>query len=332
MIYKNVELHNIEALIEGSPEEGLQLCRVPLDLRQHLNENAFARSLFTTGSEIRFNLPGDQAVITLATEDQPAIVEIYNGSFMASWHVVTTEPTSIVVAPPEQIASLRTIAAQRELAFDPDLYRVMLPWKPAIRLLGIEGDLTPPRREQTPAQRYLAYGSSITQGGNSIRPSGTYAMRTAQYLGVDLINLGFGGGAHLESEVADYIAGRNDWDFATLELGINLVNRDLPEDEFAARVDYFIDTISSAHPDKWIFCIDMFPFRGDFEPANQRPRNFRKIVRNAVEGFNRPKLIHINGQLMLPTIDGLTADALHPATQGMEQIAYHLSEVMKRHL
>ena len=64
----------------------------------------------------------------------------------------------------------------------------------------------------------------------------------AQLLGVDLINLGFGGGACLEPEIADYIAGRQDWDFASLELGINLLRQVEPE-EFARRVDYFVERI-----------------------------------------------------------------------------------------
>src|SRR5690606_33281884 len=107
--------------------------------------------------------------------------------------------------------------------FDARLTRVILPWQPPLRLHQPPvGDFEPPRREQLPRLRMLSYGSSITQGNGAITASGTYASRVSQLLGVDFINLGFGGGAHLEREMADYIASRTDWDLATLEMGINM--------------------------------------------------------------------------------------------------------------
>ena len=42
--------------------------------------------------------------------------------------------------------------------------------------------------------------------------------------------------------MADYIAGRDDWDFATLEMGINMIG-DFDVEEFRSRVEYFIPKI-----------------------------------------------------------------------------------------
>lgn len=60
------------------------------------------------------------------------------------------------------------------------------------------------------AIKRLAYGSSITNGALAVRPGDLYPARVARTLGVDHFNLGFGGGARLEPEMADWIAGRND--------------------------------------------------------------------------------------------------------------------------
>lgn len=85
------------------------------------------------------------------------------------------------------------------MAFDPKLVRVVLLWRPPVEVIDIQGDISSPNNHQTPDITYLAYGSSITHGNNSISPTGMFAHRTATALGVDLINLGLGGGAHCES-------------------------------------------------------------------------------------------------------------------------------------
>ena len=158
--------------------------------------------------------------------------------------------------------------------------------------------MPPPRARPGAGRRYLAYGSSITHGNNSLGATGTYAMRMARRLGVDLINLGFGGGAHCEPVLADYIAARDDWDFATLELGINMVTW-LDTADFAERVRTFVRTIAEAHPDKWIFCIDMFPFHMDFDPEAERNHAYRAVVRETVAELALPRLVHIDGRDLL---------------------------------
>lgn len=71
--------------------------------------------------------------------------------------------------------------------------------------------------------RYLAYGSSITHGSLGLVQPDSYVFRIAQLLGTDYINLGFAGKALMEPEMAEYIVSRKDWNFATVEMGINAV-------------------------------------------------------------------------------------------------------------
>ncbi|MCS7179836.1 MAG: hypothetical protein NZ891_00575, partial [bacterium] len=257
MIYENVELYNVEEILKERNEIGL--LRIPQRVRDRLNENAKNASLYPAGCEIRFNLKSDFAKIILKGFNGNGICEIYFGDFFESWRLIKNEPTEIEIKYPQNIEKLEKLAIEKNLPFDPKVVRVVLPHLLITKIIDINGGMKPPDREQVPKTKYLAYGSSITHGATSVRPTGTYVFKTAQLLNVDLINLGFGGGAHLEKEIADYIAERDDWDFGTFELGINMVGG-FEVEEFERRVDYFIETIVNKKKDKKLFFIDIYPF------------------------------------------------------------------------
>ena len=328
MHHQGVELYNVAEIV---PQEGggFKMCRIPLRLREQINPSAQSRCMETTGCELRFNLASPEAEITLRMDDRPAVAELWHGPFMdRDWFVVGLEPTTLKTVGHKRPEAVAAIAERGPLAYDPALYRIVLPWRPQVTVLGLEGEFVPPRPGQTPTTRYLAYGSSITHGNTSIRPSATYASRTAQRLGVDLINLGFGGGAHLEPEMADYIAGRDDWDFATLELGVNIIKK-VTVEEFAERVDYFVSTISTRHPDKWVFCMDLFPMWADYGEDRRRARGFRKVVRDAVGRLDQPRLVHLDGRRLLKDLSNLTGDVVHLAPAGMEEVSANLARAIK---
>ncbi len=326
MILGQTELHNVHELLDAPGGTGNIICRVPNDLRVTLNEAARINALQASGCEIRFNLEGPRAVITLQSPEGPTLAEVYQGDFFSALHIIDVTPTTIVVERPESEPVMRQVAPSNA-RFDTGLTRVVLPWRPAVRLISIEGKTALPEANQTPGTRYLAYGSSITHGSTAVRPTGTYPARAAELLGVDLFNLGFGGGAHMEAGMADYIAGRDDWDIATLEMGINVVQTfDL--DEFHRRVEYFVTTIADAHPDDWIFCIDIFPCLYDFMGV-EKCETFRSIVADRVRQLNRPKLVHIPGDAMLRSNNGLTVDLVHPAPAGFEEMARNLVDIIR---
>lgn len=328
MILGQVELHNVHELLDDPGGPGSICCRVPNDLRVTLNESAKNNALQATGCEIRFNLEGPRAVITLQSPEGPTLAEVYQGDFFSALHIVDESPTRLVVERPESEPEMRQVTPSNA-RFDTGLTRVVLPWRPAVRLISIEGETSLPEPEQSPDTRYLAYGSSITHGSTAVRPTGTYPARTAELLGTDLFNLGFGGGAHMEAGMADYIAGREDWHIATLEMGINVV-QSFSVDEFHRRVEYFVTTIANAHPDDWIFCIDIFPCRYDFTGV-EKCETFRSIVAERVRQLDRPKLVHVPGDAMLRSINGLTVDLVHPAPGGFEEMARNLADIISTH-
>jgi len=320
------ELHNVHELLDDPDGTGSICCRVPNDLRVTLNESAKNNALQASGCEVRFNLEGPKAVITLQSPEGPTLAEVYHGDFFSALYIVDGTPTRITVERPESEPVMRRVTPTNA-RFDTGLTRVVLPWRPSVRLISIEGETSLPRPGQTPATRYLAYGSSITHGSTAVRPTGTYPSRTAELLGIDLFNLGFGGGAHMEAGMADYIAGRNDWDIATLEMGINVV-QSFEVDEFHRRVEYFVTTIADAHPDDWIFCIDIFPCLYDFMGV-EKCEIFRSIVADRVKQLDRPKLMHVPGDAMLTSNLGLTTDLVHPAPGGFEEMARNLAEIIR---
>ncbi|HNS32630.1 MAG TPA: SGNH/GDSL hydrolase family protein [bacterium] len=327
MLYKNMILHNVAEMLEE--EGGISITRIPENLRVNLNKQAMGAAKASAGCEMRFNLKSKEAKIVLTSNVQ-SVAEVYQGNFFKSMHFINDKPSVIPVSIPANIDVLRSLSKKMHLSFDAGLTRVVLPYH-VTKIIDIEGDFEPPLASQLPKANYLAYGSSITHGAAAVSPSGTYIMNTAARLEVNLFNLGFGGGAHYENQMADYIAGRKDWDFASFEMGINMVGG-FEVDEFRKRVEYFLGTVVKKHPRKYIFCIDMFTFNRDIaDVGNDKHEQFRKVVRNAVKKTGSEKVIHLDGRKLLKNVSGLTFDLVHPSPAGMEEIALNLSrEIGKR--
>ncbi|CAG7658748.1 SGNH/GDSL hydrolase family protein [Paenibacillus allorhizosphaerae] len=331
MIYRNVELHNVQQIEETA--DGVRLCRVPEHVRMSLNESAkMNRAYNTCGCELRFNLIGEEARIVLRKEPgktvtKHGLAEVYFGPFQAAYPTtpaaVSSDGTEIVIRYPGNLEELKQLAKLQQLPFDPALVRVILPYEWIYKLVGIEGEVAPPGPEQTPELRYLSYGSSITHGGDAARPTGTYAMRTAQRLGADLINMGFAGSAHMDEAVAEYIASRDDWSFATLEMGINVFRFWEPE-LFERKVNRFLSVIAGSEPNRPIVCTDLFYCIYDIQ-ENPKIGVFRDIVRTAVQKLERPNVHYIPGTELLTSAQELSADLIHPSAAGHELIAERLS-------
>nr|WP_166238358.1 GDSL-type esterase/lipase family protein [Paenibacillus turpanensis] len=316
----------------------MALSRVPAAVRERLNPSAQERAFNPCGCELRFNLEGDEAVITLRKDVREGIspmsvAEVYYGPFQAPYLVspvmIGAEPTRITVRKPEYESILKAVQLEA-LPFDPRLIRIILPYDWKVYVVGIEGELSPPRPEQVPPIKYISYGSSITHGGDALRPTGSYAMRVAQRLGVDLFNFGSAGSAQMDAAAADYIAARQDWHFATVEMGINVISYWEPA-EFEAKVDYFLSTISEKHPDQWMFCTDLFLCNRDLQQI-PRIEEYRSIVKRQVERLGQSNKLYIPGTELLSSYEDLTADLVHPSAHGQEAISARLSQIIQRHL
>ena len=329
MIHQNVELHNVAAVTQVG-NGGVRLQRMPEEVRLQLNAGAQMRTLQPDNAEIRFVCDGP-ARVTVSSAGETDIT-VFHGVFDGRQRVVaTSRPTTIQVAMPTRLAQLER-SYWAEQPFAPQVVRLILGGRrrePVI-LHGIEGEgIRPPRSEELPSLRYLAYGTSITHGFDAEGPHLTYAAQTAWHLGADLINLGLGGSAHCEPELADYIAARPDWDIASLALSVNMQGFSM--DEFSRRVAYMVNTVAGRNPQKPVACITLYPYCRDFginDPIAKyggTPEEYRQALRDAVAACPHPNAHLIEGPDILTDIGGLTVDLVHPSDNAMIEMGRNLA-------
>ncbi|OCT15712.1 hypothetical protein A8709_13620 [Paenibacillus pectinilyticus] len=332
--------HNVAELTPIGEGTAVQLCRIPTELRLQLHAFAHDSGLKTGGMEIRFHMITDRVTLFLEVVNAAqltsghTVAQVYHGIFQeTSPRILGTHVTEIVIERPSELALMKQIADKEGLAFAPDLVRVILPYESQIAFVRVEGETEPPRADSFPDKRLLVYGSSISNGASAVRPTGSYAMRTAAGMGMDLLNVSFAGGAMVDRVMADYLAALSNWDTAFIELGINMIwdvqkGRPGSPDEFRERVDYFISRIADAHPDQWIFCTDMFTFKGDVSQGEDRLA-FRSAVADKVKQMNKPKLVYIPGTDLLTSASLLTSDLIHPSEEGLMEISNRLVDIIQ---
>ncbi|HEX2893236.1 MAG TPA: SGNH/GDSL hydrolase family protein [Marmoricola sp.] len=139
-----------------------------------------------------------------------------------------------------------------EFADLPDRDKVVeiwLPWNERTLLVGLWADAPVDVLPDHDRPRWVHHGSSISHGSDASSPTSTWPAVAAAFAGVDLVNLGFGGGALLDPLVARAVRDTTA-DLISLKIGINLVNTDLMRLRgFAPAVHGFLDTIRDGHPE-----------------------------------------------------------------------------------
>ncbi|WP_435098292.1 SGNH/GDSL hydrolase family protein [Halarchaeum sp. P4] len=327
-----VALHNVAETVPAEwAEGGEQLCRVPESVGEKLNEDARERVRHPTNGEIRF-VPADdetEVEVTLSAAAETH-VRVFWGSFQRPFRPwdpieVGPEPRTLTFSVPERIARLD--AAAETGRFDPRVCRILFERLPAAAIHDVSGDCRPPTADELPEARYLAYGTSITEGAAATAPHLNFVSHVARERGYDALNLGCSGSAYCEAAMAEHIAGREDWDVATLELSVNMANAEFSVGEFRERVETFVDTVAGAHPETPVVCVTLFPYFADVV-ANEdagRAADFREAVRNVVVESAHENVSLIEGAELLDT-PGLTTDVLHPGDAGMGTIGRALAE------
>lgn len=125
---------------------------------------------------------------------------------------------------------------------------IWLPHNETTELLALRADapLRPVPDRGRPV--WLHHGSSISHGSDAASPTTTWPALAASLGGVDLVNLGFGGGALLDPFTARTMRD-TPADLLSVKIGINVVNADLMRlRAFAPAVHGFLDTIRDGHP------------------------------------------------------------------------------------
>ena len=323
------ELHNVAETAET--EEGLALARVPRAVREDLNEKARDNYRRPSGVEIRFVPEGGSARVTLSCPDGECEVTPFWGPFQTAPDervAVGTEPTTVEASLPDRLDELAAdaVGAAR---FSPRVCRLVLRGNPTL-LHGIEGDVRPPHPAELPDRTYLAYGTSITQGAVATDHPSTYVAETARRVDADLLNLGTGGSAFCEPAIADHVAGRDDWDVATLAVSVNMLAAGFTVEEFRERASYLVDTVAGGNPDRPVIAVTLFPVYPDVCPGyddewEATPDEYRSALREVVADSPYANAHLAEGEELLDDVAGLSPDLLHPTDRGMGVIAGNLA-------
>lgn len=177
-----------------------------------------------------------------------------------------------------------------------------------------------------PKKKLIAFGDSITQGYDALRPSNRYVAKLANMLNAEEFNKAIGGERFFpelaklqDSFMPDYITvayGTNDWNH-------------IEQETFKNKCKDFYKNISQNYPQAKIFAItpiwrkDMNEYRifGSFEEVE-------KNIKNAVKGIEN--ITVISGFDFVPKEEKYFADLrLHPNDDGFEYYAENLYREIK---
>ena len=340
MLYRDMELFNVASL--RTDERGTRINRLPelpeTDGNPELAKNT---SFHAAGCELRFNIEGDAAEITLYSPEEPyystyGIIEIFYGEYAAystlTPYILPKDGSITLSIPRPAMGPEFSDFAKREgHRYDPFLVRVVLPYNRKITVTDVKGRLSPPRDDQVTRRSMLCYGSSITHGFFAVRTGDNYPSRLGRAFCSDVYNLGFGGCAHMDEAVARHIVTLS-FEIATLEMGINVYGG-WEQDFFRERVRTFLGIITGARPDAKIFALDMFSHLGEYaQGENERAAAYRQIVRDCVRENGSPNLISVEAQPVASESTDMSVDLLHPSSDGFEAMAAKLAGEIRKHL
>lgn len=336
MIYKNVELHNVEQIINND-DGSISWCRVPSNVYEKL-EWGQRTALGSTGVEIRFKMNCDKAVLRMSVTAGEGCFHIYRGSIQGGWEdhevhkTVSAVPEDFVIERSKNPDGLKLMSEKQGSEWNSEVIRIIFD-RGQFKIYDIIGNIEPPKKEDCPSKTLMCYGSSITHGSNSIDASHSFAAVVAHNIKYDLKNKGMAGSCCMEPSFADYIAEEgvnNNWDILTLELGINVLGWE--EDKFRERVSGITEKVAGANPDKPIFVISPFFHCGELFDKNDRAPLWRKIIGETVMQYGYKNVVYINGLDLLGEPENISADFVHPNIYGVAQIAARLTEIVKKYI
>jgi hypothetical protein len=327
--FSDVELHNIAELDPTAGYPGPLLRRYPRAIADSL-ENTACVSEDAALSELRFVVVAGRRLALSFTALGGGDLFVYRGDFVQN-HL--RPPAGVVIRhlldfENDPSANLRPEAFAGQ-TFSRHVWRVVFDGPTLLHGIDRMGTtIRPPRADEKPTRRWLAYGSTITHGYTPVTRQQCYVALTARRLGIEAVNLGLGGSCLCEKAAVDYLASRTDWDFITCELGVNMRAHHEP-DVFAQRVRYLVETLTSRHAGKPVVLISPFTTAADLtiEPTrdSRRTAAYREILSSLATEFS-PRAVHLlDGREILPEFGGLNCDFVHPSSIGHALMAENLA-------
>ncbi|MGG1518848.1 SGNH/GDSL hydrolase family protein [Paenibacillus oryzisoli] len=330
-ILDQVYFHNVAEIEERALLPGRRLQRFPREVREALTDKGRTKAAESSGCELRFVTDANVFRLTLAAQEKDGQVLVFKGDlFHAAYTLRAGVYTTLELEQPDRFAEVPA-ALLTNAAFSPQVWRVYFDrYSAVVADIDTFGyGIRPPRKEEMPSLTMLAYGSSITHGVGALSHYNCYAQQTGRQLGVDVLNMGLSGSCFCEPEVARHFAARDDWDFAYLELGVNM-RAVVPVEEFERRVNLMLDGMTQRHPAKPIFVTTIYPNRATHffdtsHPYAVAELAFNDVLKRYWETKRHEKLILLDGREIMTDFTSLTTDLIHPSEYGHTRMGEQLA-------
>lgn len=335
MIYNNVEIFNVEKLRKTPDGSGVILERFPPDVTEMLKGRGSFISRSNTGCEIRFLTTATTVWITMEAMVSDASLTVFLGDFVYQKLTLKEgKKTTIQLTQNECFNNVgKEFMQSIPHRFNHNVWRIYIGNENSHCVFyeanGLDGVVRPPFKNEIPKKRWLAYGSSITHGCWTDDTSNSYINQAARLLGVDVLCKGMSGSCQCEKEMANYLANAK-WDFITLELGVNMYG--FKTKDFKKRVEYLIETVHEAQPDKKVFVITPFANYNSFGPDKdlvEKHKDYVDILRDIVEKLHAENVAVINGDDILDSYTYFCYDLVHPSEFGHARMGENLYKILK---
>lgn len=331
MIIDNVMYHNVDS-VKKTPQ-GLRICRFSEEVMNKVNPHARYMASYACNTEIRFVTDANTCFVSLLSEEGNAKVDIYYGDYAIGERTLETgKITRLSLTVPAPVSGLKD-EFYKNNKFKYGVWRLHF-HNSVLTVCDIDTmghSIRPPKPEELPEKTMLSYGSSISHGAGAVYNPLSYVNTTANLLGVDCLAKGVGGSCFAESEIADSFAARSDWDFALLEMGVNMIGAEFTVEEFEKRFNYFADKMYSTG--KKLIFVTMFPyslmFRYNDLEVQEKYLKYNEIIRKKCSEFNKERVLLIEGKDVLTSTEMLSADGIHPSSEGHIKMGYNLYNLVK---
>lgn len=330
MIIDNIMYHNFDSVEKTN--QGMRLGRFSEKLMNTVNPHARYMARYACNCEMRFVTDANTCFVSLLSEEGSARVDIYYGDYMIQERILESGViTRINLTKPQPVSDLDGDFYKNN-KFKYGVWRLHF-HNTVITVCGVDTlgqAVRPPLPEEMPGKTMLSYGSSISHGSGAVYNPVSYVNSTAYRLGVDCLAKGVGGSCFIENEVADEFSARSDWDFALFELGVNMVDR-FEVEVFKERFNYFADKMYQTG--KKLVFLTMFPYtllyRKNSEELQKKYRKMNEIIREKCSEFDKERVMLVEGSDILTTTEMLSADGIHPSTEGHIMMGQKLAEIIK---
>lgn len=290
----------------------------------------------------------ERGAIDLVVDDEHLATDPLDGGDLLETNLQTGETVLIEGAPH---------TSRFDLPVSEKLVELWLPHNEAVELVELRTD-GPVEPAPVSGRRWLHHGSSVSQGSNAATPAQTWPALAARLGGVDLRNLGVGGGALVDPFMARVMRD-TPADLISVKLGINVVNADAMRlRAFVPAVHGFLDTVRDGHPATPLLLVspthchmhEHTPGPITFDPERlaagdvgfvaadpagsaEQGRLTLSVVRDALAAIvaerRDPNLHYLNGTVLYGEADEdghPLPDGLHPDTASHELIGTRFAE------